>query len=78
MLYESAITEKIEFATKPMLGKIDSLENILALYEAHMQNLAILIDDSEQYSRRSCLQIYGVKAPDAGTRESPNDCMKTV
>ena len=61
-----------------MVDRIDLLENKLALYEAHMQELEVLIDNSEQYSRRSCLRIYGVKAPDAGTRESPSDCMKLV
>ena len=77
-LCESTITEKIELATKPMIDRIVTLENKLALYEAHMQELEVLIDNSEQYSRRSCLRIYGVQAPDAGTRESPSDCMKIV
>ena len=77
-LCESTITEKIELATKPMIDRIVTLENKLALYEAHMQELEVLIDNSEQYSRRSCLRIYGVQAPDAGTRESPSDYMKIV
>ena len=77
-LCESTITEKIELATKPMIDRIVTLENKLALYEAQMQELEVLIDNSEQYSRRSCLRIYRVQAPDAGTRESPSDCMKIV
>ncbi len=61
---------------KPLEVKIQSLESKLSVYEAHMQELELKINDNEQYSRRSCLRITGIPLPESG-KES-QECAKKV
>ena len=74
---ESAIVSKIDELRKPLEDQIEKLENKIALYESHMENLEIKIDDQEQYSRRSCLRILGIPLPTQG-HESVETCMEKV
>ena len=76
---EAVINEKIELAMKPFEDRIVSLENKLSLYEAHMEKLEVEVEKAEQYSRRSCLRIYGIPVPDdANKSETSHDCVEKV
>lgn len=76
---EAVIDEKIELAMKPFEDRIASLENKLSVYEAHMEKLEMEVEKAEQYSRRSCLRIYGIPVPNnANKNESSNDCVEKV
>ena len=66
---------EIELMTKPLIGKIDILERKNQVYEAHLREHDKRVDDAEQYSRRSCLRIYGVPL---SKDESSADCLTKV
>ena len=74
---ESLIPSKIEEFKKPMESKVTSLEAKIAMYESHMNELEIIIDDCEQYSRRSCLKIDGIPLSQNG-KESASECIEKV
>ena len=74
---ESLISSKIEEFKKPMENKVTSLEAKIAMYESHMNELEIKIDDCEQYSRRSCLRIDGIPLSQNG-KESAAECIEKV
>ena len=74
---ENVLVAKIDEIKKPLEDKIQTLESKLSVYEAHMQDLEVKIDDNEQYSRRSCLRITGIPLPENG-KESPQECTKKV
>ena len=72
-----SLTTLILDATKPLLNKVEALENKEAAYEAHFKELdrkindlehkfEVKMDDIEQYSRRSCLRLYGLPLPERG------------
>ena len=74
---ERLLVEKINEIKKPLEDKIQGLESKLSVYEAHMQDLEVKIDDNEQYSRRSCLRITGIQLPQ-NEKESSEECTKKV
>ena len=78
------ICEQIQKATDPLHAKIEQLELKHYVYEAHFAALEHRLniieqrsDDAEQYSRRSCLRIYGIPLPKK-SHEDASDCMKKV
>ena len=60
---EEVVIMKITEATEPLNNKISTLEKKLHLYKAHMDQLEIKQDDAVQYSKRSCLRVFGVPLP---------------
>ena len=74
---ERLLVEKIDEIKKPLEDKIQGLESKLSVYEAHMQDLEVKIDDNEQYSRRSSLRITGIPLPQ-NEKESSEECTKKV
>ena len=66
---------EIELVTKPLVGKIETLEGKMQVYEAHLRELEKRIDDAEQYSRRSSLRIYGIPL---SAKETSVDCLTKV
>ncbi len=74
---EEMINNKIAEATEPMKQEILALEGKLEVFQAHLSELETRLDDSEQYSRRSCLRVFGVPLPASG-KESNNDCVAIV
>ena len=84
----NSLAKLITDATKPLLDKVAALESKVAVYEAHFKELdgkmedlerrcELKVDDIEQYSRRSCLRLYGLPLPEGG-RESPLECLAKV
>ena len=71
---EEIINNKIAEATEPMKQEILALEGKLEVFQAHLSELEARLDDSEQYSRRSCLRVFGVPLPASG-KESNSDCV---
>lgn len=78
------ICEQIQKATGPLHAKIEQLELKHNVYEAHfaaMENRLNVLeqrsDDAEQYSRRSCLRIYGIPLPKR-SQENASNCMEKV
>ena len=78
------ICEQIKKATDPLHAKIEQLEFKHNVYDAHFAALEHRLniieqrsDDAEQYSRRSCLRIYGIPLPKR-SHEDASDCMKKV
>ena len=55
--------------------KIVDLEEKIALQEKKIENLSIKCDDNEQYSRRYCLQMHGLKFD---KNESQNDLVSKI
>ena len=51
------------------------LEEKIALQEKKIENLSIKCDDNEQYSRRYCLQMHGLKHD---KNESQNDIVSKI
>ena len=74
---EDIINRKIAEATAPLQQRILALEGKLEVFQAHLSELEISLDDSEQYSRRSCLRVFGVPLPADG-KESNDDCIATA
>ena len=83
-----SLTKLITDATKPLLDTVDALENKVALYEAYFKELderiedleyrcEIKVDDIEQYSRCSCLRLYGLPLPEGGKNHHPNAYLKS-
>ena len=71
----NSIKNVIQVVTKPLLAKIETLEGKLQVYEAHLKDLEKRVDDTEQYSRRSCIRIYGVPLSE---KETSTDCLSKV
>lgn len=71
---EDVINKKIAEATEPLKQQISALEGKLEIFQSHLLELEVRLDDAEQYSRRSCLRIFGVPLP-ANGKESNNDCV---
>ena len=55
--------------------KIVHLEEKIALQEKKIQNLSMKCDDNEQYSRRYCLRMHGLKFD---KNESQNDLVSKI
>lgn len=72
---ERLLVEKIDEITQPLGDKIRGLERKLSVYEAHMQDLGVKINDKEQYSRRSCLRRTDILLPQK-EKESSEECTK--
>ena len=64
---EDIINRKIAEATAPLQQRILALEGKLEVFQAHLSELEISLDDSEQYSRQSCLRVFGVPLPADGS-----------
>ena len=60
---EEDVIMKIAEATEPLESKISALEKKLQVYKAHMDQLEIKQDDAVQYSKRSCLRVFGIPLP---------------
>eukprot|EP00112_Aurelia_sp_Birch-Aquarium-sp1_P023645 Seg711.7 transcript_id=Seg711.7/GoldUCD/mRNA.D3Y31 product="hypothetical protein" protein_id=Seg711.7/GoldUCD/D3Y31 len=78
------ICEQIQKATGPLHAKIEQLELKHNVYEAHfaaMENRLNVLeqrsDDADQYSRRSCLRIYGIPLPKR-SQENASNCTEKV
>ena len=55
--------------------KIEDLEEEIALKEKTIENLSIKCDGNEQYSRRYCIWMHGLKY---GNNESQNDLVSKI
>ena len=55
------IIERFEEKVTAQNQKIVDLEERIALQEKKIENLSIKCDDNEQYSRRYCLRMLGLK-----------------
>lgn len=71
---EEMMNRKIAEATEPLKQQILALEGRQEVFQAHLSELETRLDDSEQYSRRSCLRVFGVPLPASGN-ESNSDCV---
>ena len=60
-LKEETVT-KFEERFTEQNKKIDELEERVSYQENTINQLLIKCDDNEQYSRRNCLQIHGIKS----------------
>ena len=69
---EDVINKKIAEATEPLKQQISALEGKLEIFQSHLLELEVRLDDAEQYSRRSCLRIFGVPLQ-ANGKESNSD-----
>jgi len=74
---EALISSKFDEFKKPIESKVVSLEAKIAMYESHMNDLEIKIDNCEQYSRRSCLRIDGISLSQNG-KESADESIGKV
>ena len=77
------IEAEIQKTVKPLVNKLEICERKIAVYEAHFQGLEKRmekyeekLDDAEQYSRRSCIRIFGI--PLSSGSESSDDCIAKV
>ena len=59
--FKEEIIERFEEKFTAQNQKIVDLEEKIALQEKKIENLSIKCDDNEQYSRRYCLRMYGLK-----------------
>ena len=58
---EEEIIERFEEKFTAQNQKIVDLEKKIALHEKKIENPSIKYDDNEQYSRRHCLRMHGLK-----------------
>ena len=58
--FQDELMKKIEDKFKEQNDRIEELESKLAMKQNIIDHLEIKCDDSEQYSRRSCLRIHGL------------------
>ena len=72
-----SFASEIEKITKPLVGRVEALEGKLSIYEAHLNEMESRLENAEQYSRRSCLRIFGVPLPEDGD-ESAKNCLTKV
>ena len=72
-----SFASEIEKITKPLLNRVEALEGKLSIYEAHLNEMESRLENAEQYSRRSCLRIFGVPLPEDGD-ESAKNCLTKV
>eukprot|EP00795_Rhopilema_esculentum_P003875 gene3875-15172_t len=71
---EAMIDKKIAQATEPLRKEISILEGKIEVFQAKLSELyEVRLDDADQYSRRSCLRVFGVPLP-ANGKEPKNDC----
>lgn len=77
------IQAEVQKTVKPLVNKLEICERKLAVYEAHfqglekrMENYEEKLDDAEQYSRRSCIRIFGI--PLSSGSEKGDDCIVKV
>ena len=73
-LKEEIIGRYEEKFTAQKQKKVD-LEEKIALKEKTIENLSIKCDGNEQYSRRYCLRMHGLKY---GKNESQNDLVSKI
>ena len=69
------IIERFEEKCIAQNQKIVDLEEKIALQEKKIENLSIKCDDNEQYSRRYCLWMHGLKFDE---NESQNDLVSKI
>ena len=75
------VTEKIQDQEKQISAleeRIDELEANNAVLESHVAHLHKSYENQEQYSRRLCLRIDGIKLPPKGTNESGEEVLGKV
>ena len=72
-----SFASEIEQITKPLVDRVEALEGKLSIYEAHLTEMENRLENAEQYSRRSCLRIFGVPLPENGDETSKN-CLTKV
>ena len=68
------IDKKIAPATEPLRKEILTLEGKIEVFQTKLSELEVRLDDADQYSRGSCLRVFGVPLP-ANGKESNNDCV---
>ena len=59
--FKEEIIERFEEKFTAQNQKIVDLEEKIVLQEKKIENLSIKCDDNEQYSRRYCLRMHGLK-----------------
>ena len=69
------VSEKVSRENELMNSRVQTIELKIDLYESHMGNMELKMDDAEQYSRRACLRIYGIPSQQ---NEAVGDCVKKV
>ena len=65
-------TSEIEQLPTPLVDRVKALESNLSIYEEHLTVMEYRLENAEQYSRRSCLRIFGVPLPENGDETSKN------
>ena len=73
--FKEEIIERFEEKFTAQNHKIVDLEEKIALQEKKIENLRIKCDDNEQYSRRYCLRMHGLKYE---KNENQNDIIPKV
>ena len=68
---------ELEAVTKPFADRIEVLEAKVSMYEAHFEELELRQDNTEQYSRRSCLPRSDLPLPEKGGG-TLDDCLNKV
>ena len=74
---KTSSASEIEQLTKPLVDRVEALESKLSIYEEHLTVMENRLENAEQYSRRSCLRIFGVPLPENGDETSKN-CLAKV
>ena len=74
---KTSFASEIEQLTKPLVDRVEALESKLSIYEEHLTEMENRLENAEQYSRRSCLRIFGVPLPENGDETSKN-CLAKV
>ena len=59
-------------------GKIQQMENKIAVMDSHISHLRKLNEANEQYQRRLCLRINGIDMPSNGVKETGEECLSKV
>ena len=59
--FKEEIIERFQEKSTAQNHKIADLEEKIALQEKKIENLNIKCDDNEQYNRRYCLRMHGLK-----------------
>ena len=69
------VSENVKRENELLNSRVETLELKIDLYESHMRNMELKMDDAEQYSRRACLRVYGIPCQQD---ETAGDCVTKV
>ena len=79
--FQHGLMKKKEYKFKEQNTRIEELESKLAINQNVTDNLEIKCDGNEQYGRRSCLHVHGLKFNsdnDEGAMKKVEKCCKDM